>query len=83
MIQGEENPVGAIKLLPTPIIERTYPEVPIMLSSNQVPSKVEQISDNRVNTQKSQCRANRFESPRCRTMLPSLPDPRRLVRLKR
>ena len=31
-----------------------------MLSSNQVPSKIEQISDNRVNTQKSQCRANRF-----------------------
>ena len=37
----------------TPFFKRTFPEVPIMLSPNQVPTEIEQIADSSMSTQKS------------------------------
>ena len=48
---------------PTPFTKSTYPEIPVMLSTNQVPPKIEYITDSRVSIQKWLSLPDRFEPP--------------------
>ena len=61
---------------PTPLIERTHPQIPIMFSSNQVPTQTEEIRDRSMSIKEPLSLLGRFEPPH-----PSLPDTGSLMRL--
>jgi hypothetical protein len=61
---------------PVPFSERTDPEVPIALSTDQVPAQIEQVTNRSMSTKESLRLPDRFELSH-----PSLPHPGRLMRL--
>ena len=38
---------------PTPLTERTHPQITVMLSTDQVSAKIEQVTDNGMGAQKT------------------------------
>ena len=59
-----------------PLIKRTDPQIPIVVSSDQVPTQIEQVTDSCMNSQKSLSLPDRFEAAH-----PSFPHSGRLMRL--
>ena len=66
---------------PTPFCERTYPEIPIVLRTNQVCTQIEEVVYGCVSPEKSLSLPDRLESRNVGPPHPPLSNPGRFMRL--